>query len=258
MSVLTDRPIQAVLFDLGDTLLEFGRVDVWRLFHEAATNSYAYLQHLGKPVRGLGRYKWASFCVIRLKLLISNWTRRDWDSLAMLRQIGARGGYDMTEEQLRELNWRWYEPLVKRAEVEPDLADTLTNLRQMGLRLGIVSNTWVNGDALERHLEQLGLLDFFDVRVYSHSFGFRKPDRRLFRQAAERLGVLPTDVVFVGDRIDTDVRGALKAKMTPVLKYAHTNARKRPPEGIARIQRLSELPALVRQLNAVRAASGKT
>jgi len=255
---LTDRRIQAVLFDLGETLLEFGRLDVWSLFEEAAANSYAYLQEQGQPVRGLVRYKWLSFLLIRLKLMVSDWTQRDWDSLALLRRIGDKNGYNLSEAQLRELNWRWYEPLGRRAKVEPDLGETLTKLRQAGLRLGIVSNTWVNGDALERHLEQLGVLDFFEVRIYSCGYRFRKPDRRLFRKAAEKLGVLPADVMFVGDRVDTDIRGALKAGMAPVLKRACTNERKRPPAGVPRIDRLSELPALIERLNAKGGASGRT
>ncbi|MBE0535622.1 MAG: HAD family hydrolase [Phycisphaerae bacterium] len=244
-----------MLFDLGETLLEFGRVDVWRMFQEAANSSYAYLQEQGQPVRGLGGYKWASFLLIRLKLLVSDWTGRDWDSLALLRRIGERGGYDLTEEQLRELNWRWYEPLGRRAKAEPDLAETLARLRDAGLRLGIVSNTWVNGDALERHLEQLGVLGFFEVRIYSCSYRFRKPDRRLFRKATEELGVLPGHVMFVGDRLDTDVRGALNAGMVPVLKLAYTNARKRAPAGVERIEKLSELPRLIERFNAAASTS---
>jgi putative hydrolase of the HAD superfamily len=238
-----------VLFDLGETLLEFGRVNVWQLFQEAAGNSYAYLQEQGQPVRGLAGYKWWSFWLIRLKLWVSDWTRRDWDSLEVLRKIGTRGRYSLSEEQLRELNWRWYEPLARQATVEPDLAETLAKLREMGLRLGIVSNTWVNGDSLERHLAQLGVLEFFEVRIYSCGYRFRKPDKRLFRQATEKLGVLPGHVLFVGDRIDTDVKGAMRAGMAAVLKRAYTNARKRPPAGVERIDRIAELPALVARVN---------
>jgi putative hydrolase of the HAD superfamily len=96
---------------------------------------------------------------------------------------------------------------------------------------------------------QLGLLNFFPVRMYSYEFGFRKPDLRFFHEAARRLGVPPAQTLFVGDRIGADVRGSRAAGMIPVLLSAHTNTGKRPPEGVLCIDRLAELPAILDNRN---------
>ncbi len=120
----------------------------------------------------------------------------------------------------------------------------------MGLKLGILSNTFVNAHSLEKHLKQLGILDFFTVRMYSYEFDFRKPDARIFKIAAERIGEAAENIMYVGDRIDKDIIPALKIGFKPVLKAAYTNAGKTPPNGAFKITHLSELPALIKKINA--------
>ena len=101
---------------------------------------------------------------------------------------------------------------------EPNLSGTLKSLKESGIKLGIVSNTFVNGCSLNRHLAIEGLLDHFDIKIYSYNYTFRKPDKRIFDLASEQINVNPANTLFVGDRVDNDVKGALKAGMIPVLK----------------------------------------
>ena len=146
---------------------------------------------------------------------------------------------------MQELNWRWYQPLAEQARIEADLVETLRTLKAMDLKLGIVSNTFINGSSLDRHLEQVGLLEFFEMRLYSYELPCRKPDRRIFDEAVRRIGVEAGRILFVGDRIDKDVIGSRQAGMIPVLKRAYTNNGKAVPAGTAVIERLAELPELV-------------
>ena len=57
------------------------------------------------------------------------------------------------------------------------------------------------------------------------------------------------NIMFVGDRIDKDINGALKSGMYPVLKTAYTNSGKKTPKGAWKIDLLSELPALIDKIN---------
>ena len=93
----------------------------------------------------------------------------------------------------------------------------------MGLKLGLLSNTFVPASCLDRHLAQLGLLEFLPIRLYSYQYPFRKPDPRIFRLAAERLGERAEQILYVGDRIDWDILPALKAGMHVALKPAYTD-----------------------------------
>ena len=131
--------------------------------------------------------------------------------------------------------------------IEANLKETLTRLKDLGLKLGIVSNTFVNRASLERHLETLGLLDFFSIRLYSYELGLRKPDARIFRMAAEKIGEAFENILFVGDRIDKDIRPALKGGMAAALKNAYTNAGKATPSGAWRISQIAELPDLIQK-----------
>ena len=92
-------------------------------------------------------------------------------------------------------------------------------------------------------------MDFFTARIYSYEFDFRKPDLRIFKIAAERIGEKMEDIMFVGDRIDKDIKPAIKCGMQAVLKEAYTNAGEKTPEGAWRINNISELPALIEKIN---------
>jgi len=238
---MADNEIKAVVFDLGETLLNFGRLSTSRLFSEAARGSYEFLTQAGQPVGRFGCYLWRNVLGLRTRALLANITGRDFDSLSTLKAYGAKKGFSLSAEQWEELNWLWYKPLARRASVEAGLAGMLGRFKSAGLKLGIISNTFVNACSLERHLDEAGLGGFFDVRIYSYQFKFRKPDRRIFLEAARRLGIRPDNIVFVGDRIDKDIKGALKAGMQAVLKKAYTNIGKRPPNGVTVTNSICEL-----------------
>jgi len=247
---MAERRIKALLFDLGDTLVDFGKVDTSRLFKQGARLSYDFLKGLGQPVGSFWYYCWRNLWSLRFHYWISNITGRDFDALELSKQVGAKWGIRLDEQQWRRLAWLWYKPLGEIGRLAPDAMATLERLRRRGLKLGIVSNTFVNGNSLDRHLQQLGILDFFSVRIYSYEFAFRKPDLGIFKAAAERVGEMVGDIVFVGDRIDKDIEPALRLGMRAVLKKAYTNEGKDAPEGTWKIERLSELPAIIDRINA--------
>jgi putative hydrolase of the HAD superfamily len=120
-----------------------------------------------------------------------------------------------------------------------DVVPVLEELRDAGLRLGVISNfeEW-----LERLLERLGVRPFFDVRVISGVEGLEKPDPAIFRMAASRAGVELERSVYVGDNPEFDVDPALRVGMFPVL----IDRRDRyPDQGATRIRSLDELPEVL-------------
>ncbi len=250
------RRVKAVLFDLGDTLLNFGKVKPTWLFIAGARASYDFLKNLGQPVGNFKYHCWRNLIRLHLRCWLGSIFGRDFDTLALLKKVGMKKGIELDEQQWRHMAWLWYEPLSKIAQVEPKIKETLISLKKLGLKLGIVSNTCVNGCSLEKHLKELGILDFFTVRLYSYEFAFRKPSARIFKIAADRIGELSENILFVGDRINIDINPAVKAGMRAVLKAAYTNEGKKPPKGAWKINQLSELPALIEKINAEIGYSG--
>jgi len=246
---MPDKKIKAVLFDLGETLVNFGKIKAGRLFRQGAKLSYDFLKSCGQPVGNFQYYCWRNLIALRVRHLLSNITKNDFNSLSLLRGIGIKKGIRLDGQKWRHFAWLWYEPLSKIATTEPKIKETLAALNNSGLKLGIVSNTFVNGCSLEKHLQQIGILDFFTVRVYSYEFDFRKPDARIFKAAAEKIGEVSENILYVGDRIDKDIIPAIRSGMQAVLKTAYTNAGKKTPRGAWRINQLSELPGLIEKIN---------
>ncbi|MGD0077621.1 MAG: HAD family hydrolase [Sedimentisphaerales bacterium] len=246
---MTKNTIRAVLFDLGDTLLNFGRIETNRVFRQSSRLTFDYLVKCEQPAGCFWWYYLRNLLAIRTRVLWTGMTGRDFDAMSLLKKSGIKHGYKLSEEQWREIGWLWYEPLSKLARVERDIKNTLGRLEKLGLKLGIMSNTFVSASSLDRHLRQLGILDFFPYRLYSYQFEFRKPDRRIFETAVARIGEPVENILFVGDRLDVDIWPALKVGMPTVLKSAYTNIDRQPPKGVRKINKISELPSLIEKIN---------
>jgi putative hydrolase of the HAD superfamily len=94
-----------------------------------------------------------------------------------------------------------------------DTKPVLRRLRDLGLRLGVVSNF----DArLRRLLDALGLAAAFDVVVLSSECGAAKPDRRIFEAALRALRSPAAAALHVGDSEVLDRRAATEAGLAAV------------------------------------------
>jgi len=90
----------------------------------------------------------------------------------------------------------------------PDVLPTLDWLRERGLAMGVLTNA--HADLQAEKLAATGLGDL-PLLVTLDTFGVGKPDPRVFRAAADRLGVAPEEALYVGDEFDIDARAAADA-----------------------------------------------
>ena len=105
------------------------------------------------------------------------------------------------------------------------------------MKLGIISNGSTNMQ--EQKIRQLGITHLMDEVLISEREGLRKPDRKIFERALERLRVVPAEAWFVGDHPFVDVHGAFEAGLTSVWRY--TPHWKRPEVPAYEIHGLDEL-----------------
>jgi FMN phosphatase YigB (HAD superfamily) len=100
----------------------------------------------------------------------------------------------------------------------PGVDECLQALRREGLKLGIVCDIGLTPSPVVRELlEREGLLRHFDHTGFSDESGFYKPAPGAFEHALTGLGgIAPEDAAHVGDRLRTDVGGALALGMTAV------------------------------------------
>ena len=97
---------------------------------------------------------------------------------------------DAQADELMADYWRWYVGALDQA-----LFDWFAAQRP-ARKTGIVSNSGPGAREAER---RWGFEAITDDIVYSHEVGLQKPDPRIFKLAAERLGVRPEEIVFLDD-----------------------------------------------------------
>ena len=155
-----------------------------------------------------------------------------------VREMARAFGKDVSLEQFvgyRERQWG----LQKRDFVlRPGVAETLKQLRNRGLALGIVSN--IDRDQLDYMMGLAGIAGRFDWLLSSEEAGSCKPDKRIFDRALEHAGCAAGEALFVGYSSDQDIAGARRAGIRSALLWHREDRapaidRHRPDHVIAKI-----------------------
>ena len=97
-----------------------------------------------------------------------------------------------------------FSPPPPALEIFSFVKDALTELREKGVRLGVISDTGdETAETIDEILEKSGILDFFEpkLRIYSSVVGETKDSPDIFQLAAEKagLGDQPQRCLFVGE-----------------------------------------------------------
>jgi putative hydrolase of the HAD superfamily len=203
--------LRAVLFDWGDTLMEFAY----------DTTLIEAGQRAGFEALGRGEEPQADAIAARFReryepMFWLPGTLEEIEYPGLVRELLGEFGIDLSDEELG----RYLE--AEHAAWDPSrvLGSTthalLEALRSRGLRLGLVSNAFDPGWLLHRDLQQLGIAERIDFAVFSSEVGKRKPHPAIFERALEALEVEPAEAMFVGDRLYEDVRGAGELGMSTV------------------------------------------
>ncbi|MFR9723438.1 HAD family hydrolase [Streptomyces sp. MS19] len=163
-----------------------------------------------------------------------------------------RPGFDMAREREKRDTVgqpEWF----GENDLYPDVRITLRLLRQAGLLLGVAANQSETTTMILRRLFESSV----DLIATSwDTGGIAKPDPRFFLIMAEALRLAPHEVLYVGDRLDEDVRPAREAGMRTALirRGPWGLARRHDPEAdrlpTMRISGLRELTARIATYNA--------
>jgi HAD superfamily hydrolase (TIGR01662 family) len=124
--------------------------------------------------------------------------------------IGMGGAEPVSHDVAVELTSRWEHH--ENFELYEDVLPVLDQLRQAGLKLGLVSNSARDVRDFARHhaLE-------IDAGISSFHHGKTKPHASIFKAVLDLLEVEPGDAAMVGDTLEDDIEGALALGMRAVL-----------------------------------------
>ena len=85
---------------------------------------------------------------------------------------------------------------IERATLFDGIPELLGELKNAGLKLGLLSNTTVFEAVV---LDKLNISRFFDVMTFSWQTGVLKPDKLAFKSVLDKLGSLAEETLFVDD-----------------------------------------------------------
>jgi HAD superfamily hydrolase (TIGR01662 family) len=209
--------IEAVFFDVGETIVD-------------ETNEYgAWADWLGVP-----RHTFSAV----FGAIIS----RGWDYREVFQVF--QPGFDLAAERERRAVAGQAERFSER-DLYPDARPCLAQLQSFGIRVGLAGNQTARA---ERILVGLDLP--VDVIGTSEGWGVEKPSPEFFDRLVVEAGVPAGSVLYVGDRLDNDIRPAQDAGMATALirrgPWGHIlHAAEVEARCLFRLEGLAELPALV-------------
>jgi putative hydrolase of the HAD superfamily len=202
---------RAILFDLGNTLVEYYTRDEFpAILSEATARIKAELRASG--------HRLPPPDLIFERIRTEDHEAQDY----RVRPLEGRLSrifevYD--EGVLKRLCDSFLEPIFACGRVYPDSIPTLKALRAKAFTLAIVSNTpWGSpAEPWRREIDRLGLGVLVDGSFFCRDVGWRKPAGPIFEHAASKLGVKPEECVFVDDNPAWDVEGSRASGMKAVL-----------------------------------------
>jgi HAD superfamily hydrolase (TIGR01662 family) len=239
------RQIDGILFDYGDTLVEFSRPD--DALAEAEARMLAVLAASGRDRPSIEALRAVLERVDREVIEFQRTeTPDEMDLPAVALRAYRDAGLTVDEVVLDELLRLEQEAWWQGATVDPEAVPLLDALRNRGVRTGICSNAPYRARSLHDQVAFLRLDTHLDAVTFSAEVGWRKPSTRMFDAALRRLGTSADRTVMVGDREATDIAGAHAAGMRAVLINRH--GVRGASEADAEIAALRELPVALQDM----------
>ncbi len=149
--------------------------------------------------------------------------RKIWNATDEDRSLGKLSFEDVIERILRE-NDKYSEELFhkvvdrrKNTKVEcfknlhGEIMPMLDGIRENGLKIGLITNCFSEEAEVIKKSE---MFKYFDAACLSCEEGVRKPDLEIFRRCLERLEVMASECVFIGDGGSFELETAESLGMT--------------------------------------------
>jgi putative hydrolase of the HAD superfamily len=139
-------------------------------------------------------------------------------SCGALERLIMSCGQSATRRQLIHLEQLFWTAAIPTTTPADGAIETLTQLRDAGVRTAIVS--FADIAVFEALLKQTGLAGLTDSEVCSELARSCKPHPEIFNYALRSVGVDPSEALFVGDDVDTDIVGGNRIGMRTALLSA--------------------------------------
>ncbi|MGH2453166.1 MAG: HAD family hydrolase [bacterium] len=205
-----DRKIlRGVIFDLFGTLVvpdRFEERNVAALLAWAAGRGLAAGEEAAGLVAEARAWMWRE----------TYRTGRQYLSTEAVARAGEELGWPSDAAFLRAAVDAFFALEVATAQAYPDALSSLAALRELGGRLGLISNASDHG-LIDGVVRRLGFAPFLHPVVSSAGFRRIKPDAAIYQSVLDAWGISPEEAAMVGDSLDADVEGAQAVGLRAIL-----------------------------------------
>lgn len=220
--------IKGILFDMDNTLIDWrGFGDDWGSLQRVhLQNVYNFLAEAGRPLeKSVNHFEMAYRDNVMDAWAEARTTLRAPHLATIILTTLKQLGFEPDEvidiaAILKAYDW----DAVSGVVVFPDVMPALKQLRDHGIKLGIVTNAsepmWLRDTELERY----DLLQYFpekELRISAADVGYLKPHPRIFKYALEKMETSAEETLFIGDNPVADIAGAQGIGMRAVLRINH-------------------------------------
>jgi len=226
--------IRAVLFDLDGTL-RFNRPSAIDAFFQFASEMGLSSCANGDARRNVERWVQSFWSGKHSGVVQASGDPEVFWNDYIRNELLAAGVQDDSPALVQAFRQAFYEHYHPEACLDPEAPTVLRAIKDRGYTLGLVSN---RAEALTPVATDLGLGDYFHFTLSGGQANSYKPDARIFLQACDMAGALPSECLYVGDNFYADVVGAQAAGLVPVLLDPNDVF---PDAGCVRVKRLSDL-----------------
>ncbi len=198
-------PFKAIGFDWAYTLVDLGKEDDRKPLQKV----FSFLSHRNVSLPDFGGFLDKSRKIFRPMIENSRTTHQEARFEVALQKLVSHFEIPLNEDiTLNKLLEVYYLEVYSERKVYPEVMSVLSSFKNMGARMGIISNTTNPIFMKEKEMQATGLKPFFEFAIYSSDTPYRKPHPSIFESAVAHLGMNPAEILFVGDNISMDVVGA--------------------------------------------------
>jgi HAD superfamily hydrolase (TIGR01509 family) len=235
----------AVLFDLGSTLIEYENSDWESLGKRGVIEAYPIIKAAFPQMPQVEIFGPAFYKHLRSILDENRVDNSEIDLYDLCRLIFGRMGFENQDGVAEKFVHKYYQPITRQVTMEEGAPEILGQVKESGLAIGLVSNTIFPE---KYHLEELArfdLLKYFNFTIFSSSVKTRKPGKGIFELALRLADSPPARTLFVGDRFDADIVGAKNAGLTAVWKFHEDRQNPDNVQPDFSINKLEELKTII-------------
>jgi len=129
----------------------------------------------------------------------------------MMLELLGHPASEITDAAVEKITRAHMRQLQDSFEVRPEALEVL-EWAKTRYRTAMISN-FAYAPTLYESLDQFGIRSAFETIVVSAEVGWCKPHRAIFEHTFDKMGIRPSEALFIGDQLYIDVYGALNSGM---------------------------------------------